>query len=120
MDEETGASRTVALVLAALPTVPAWPTLPDMPADRSDPSPVTFGAALVFEELTSNCAPLRVRPYEDALLRVIAGHVRLTTDEGEWLLKPGDEAIVPAGSCYRVAGVSGDARTVTGYRSPRA
>lgn len=90
-----------------------------MPADRSECTAVTYGTALVFEDLPCDYAPLRVRPYEDALLRVVAGRVRLTTDDAERLLGPGDEAIVPAGRCYRLAGVGGEARTVTGYRSPR-
>ena len=87
---------------------------------RSELNSVTYGTALVFEDVASDCGPLRVRPYEDALLRVVAGRVRLTTDEFEQLLGPGDEAIVPAGCCYRLTGVDGEARTITGYRSPRS
>lgn len=90
-----------------------------MPANRSEAASAMYGSALVFEDLACDCAPLRVRPYEDALVRVVAGHVRLTTDDAELSLGPGDEAIVPAGHCYRLAGVGGWARTVTGYRSPR-
>lgn len=80
----------------------------------------TYGSALVFEEIPSGSAPLRVRPFEDSLLRVIGGRIRLTTDDFERILRPGDEAIVPAGSCYRLASMSGTSRTVTGFRSPRA
>ena len=81
--------------------------------------PVVHGAALVFEEIASGCAPLRVRPHEDSLLRVIGGLIRLTTDEREQLLAPGEEAIIPAGTCYRLTSVSATGRTVTGFRSPR-
>lgn len=82
-------------------------------------SSVTYGATLVFEDIASGSAPLRVRPHEDSMLRVISGLIRLSTDEIEWLLGPGGEAIVPAGSCYRLASLSGTSRTVTGFRSPR-
>ena len=82
-------------------------------------SRVTYGSTLVFEDIPTGWAPLRVRPYEDSLLRVVAGLIRVTTDDGEQLLGPGEEAIIPAGSCYRLASVSGTGRTVTGFRSPR-
>jgi hypothetical protein len=81
-------------------------------------SRVTYGSALVFEDIPAGSAPLRVRPLEDSLLRVVAGLIRLTTDDSESLLGPGAEAIVPAGSCYRLASVSGTSRTLTGFRSP--
>ena len=81
-------------------------------------SRATYGSALVFEDIPTGAAPLRVRPLEDSLLRVITGLIRLTTDDSESLLGPGEEAIVPAGSCYRLASVSGTSRTVTGFRSP--
>ena len=80
---------------------------------------VTYGSTLVFEDIPSGSSPLRVRPYEDSMLRVIGGMIRLTCDDFEQLLGPGDEAIVPAGSCYRLASLSGTSRTVTGFRSPR-
>ena len=80
---------------------------------------VTYGSTLVFEDIDNGSAPLRVRPYEDSMLRVIAGLIRLTTDDSEQLLGPGEEALVPAGCCYRLASVVGTGRTVTGFRSPR-
>ena len=80
---------------------------------------VTYGSTLVFEDIPSNSAPLRVRPYEDSMLRVIGGMIRLTSDDFEQVLGPGDEAIVPAGCCYRLASLAGTSRTVTGFRSPR-
>ena len=82
-------------------------------------SSVTYGSALVFEDISSGPAPLRVRPHEDSLLRVIGGLIRLSTDDFERLLGPGGEAIVPAGSCYRLSSLSGSSRTVIGFRSPR-
>ncbi len=83
------------------------------------PSRVSHGAALVFEDIPSGDAPLRMRPDEDSLLRVIRGLIRLTTDERELLLAPGEEAIIPAGTGYRLAGVADTGRTLTGFRSPR-
>ncbi len=83
-------------------------------------SRVSYGSTLVFEDIPIGSAPFRVRPYEDSMLRVIGGLIRLSTDDFERLLGPGDEAIVPAGSCYRLASVSQTSRTVTGFRSPRA
>ena len=82
--------------------------------------PVITGTTLVFEDIPAGTAPLRVRPYEDSMLRVIGGLIRLTIDDFEQLLGPGDEAIVPAGACYRLASVSAVSRTVTGFRPPRA
>ena len=80
---------------------------------------VTYGSTLVFEDIPSGSAPLRVRPYEESMLRVLGGLIRLSTDDSERLLGPGDEAIVPAGCCYRLTSRSGTGRTVTGFRSPR-
>lgn len=82
--------------------------------------PVTYGCTLVFEDIPSGWSPLRVRPYEDSLLRVVAGLIRLVTDDGERVLGPGEEAVVPAGRCYRLASVSGTGRTVTGFRPPHS
>ncbi len=91
-----------------------------MPTEtRISPSRVIHGAALVFEDIPSGSAPLRVRPDEDSLLRVICGLIRLTTDERELVLAPGEEAIIPAGTAYRLASISATGRTVTGFRSPR-
>lgn len=80
---------------------------------------VIHGSALVFEDFTGGEGALRVRPYEDSLLRVISGRIRLTTDDSERVLGPGEEAVVPAGRCYRLSSLSGPGRTVTGFRSPR-
>ena len=82
-------------------------------------SSVTYGSTLVFEDIPSGAAPLRVRPHEDSMLRVIGGLIRLSTDDSERLLGPGGEAIVPAGCCYRLTSLSGTSRTVVGFRSPR-
>ena len=78
----------------------------------------THGAALTFETLVEG-APVaaRVRAYEDTLLRVIAGIVRLTIDAQECLLAIGDEIVIPAGAPHSVASASGEARLVTGFRS---
>ena len=56
---------------------------------------VTDGAALTFETVGEGPAPLRVNPDEATLLRVIGGIARLTVADGERVLVPGDEAIVP-------------------------
>jgi mannose-6-phosphate isomerase-like protein (cupin superfamily) len=84
-----------------------------------DSSPVSYGATLIFEELTAGPAPLRVRREEETLLRVIAGLVRLTLDDGERMLYAGEEAIVPAGTTHRLTSAYGEARIVTGFRRPR-
>ena len=81
--------------------------------------PVISGTTLVFEDIPAGTAPLRVRPLEDSLLRVIGGLIRLTGDDFEQVLGPGEEAIVPAGVCYRLSSESGVSRTVTGFRPPR-
>lgn len=91
------------------------------PAERRVARPVaTDGAALTFETLAAHDgapAPLRIRPDETTLLRVVAGVARLTVRGDERLLAPGDEAIVPAGHAHRLAGVGGAARIVMGHRS---
>ena len=84
-----------------------------MPASRA----VTDGAALTFETFADTPAPLRVNADETMLMRVIGGIARLTTGDGERILMPGDEAIVPAGRPHRIAGVAGEARVVMGFRS---
>jgi len=78
---------------------------------------VSYGATLTFETLTAD-APLRVRPGEDTLLRVIDGVVCLRFDGDEQLLGPGGEAIVPAGFHHTLGAVSGEARIVMGFQSP--
>ena len=88
------------------------------PAARS--SAVTDGAALTFETVAAfdhAAPPLRIRPDEATLLRVIDGVVRLTVGNVERLLRAGDEAIVRAGHPHRIAGVSGAARVVMGFRA---
>ena len=84
-------------------------------------SPATsarYGATLTFETLTAE-APLRLRPAEDTLLRVIDGVVCLRFDGDEHLLGVGGEAIVPAGFHHTLAAVTGEARIVMGFRTPR-
>jgi quercetin dioxygenase-like cupin family protein len=61
--------------------------------------------------------PLRIRPDEATLLRVVFGSVRLTLLGEERTLGTGDEAIVPAGHAHRLAGAGGEARVVMGFRS---
>jgi mannose-6-phosphate isomerase-like protein (cupin superfamily) len=84
----------------------------------STPAPVSHGAQLIFETLTSE-ATLRFRPLEDTLLRVIDGVAELRFDGEEHLLGPGGEAIVPAGFHHTLCAISGEARIVTGFRSAR-
>jgi quercetin dioxygenase-like cupin family protein len=78
------------------------------------------GAVLTFETIEvfeSRPAPVRMRPWEDTLLRVIDGIVRLTTDGEERRLGIGEEAILPAGTPHQLAGVGTAARVVIGFRS---
>jgi glyoxylate utilization-related uncharacterized protein len=82
-------------------------------SSRSDS--VSYGTTLTFETLTE-AAPLRVRPLEDTLLRVIDGVVSLRFDGDEHVLSPGGEAIVPAGFHHTLGAVSGQARIVMGFR----
>jgi quercetin dioxygenase-like cupin family protein len=106
--------RPVTTILA--PRKPMSPLRPSA-RPRASSAPVSHGAALVFETVDTGAAPLRVRPFEDVLLRVIDGVVRLTIDAQERLLGTGDEAIVPAGEPHRIAGVAGEARLVMGFRA---
>ena len=79
----------------------------------------TFGTALTFETVEafeSRPAPVRMRRWEDSLLRVLDGVLRLTTDGEERRMGIGEEAILPAGTPYQLAGVDGHARIVVGYR----
>jgi mannose-6-phosphate isomerase-like protein (cupin superfamily) len=79
----------------------------------------TYGTALTFETVEafeSRPAPVRMRPWEDTLLRVLAGVLRLTTDGEERRMGIGEEAILPAGTPHQLAGVDGDAKVVLGYR----
>ena len=72
---------------------------------RPRPSAVTHGAALDFETLypDGDLAPVRLRPHQDTLLRVISGDVRLVIDRVVRLLGTGEEAVVPAGMRHRLS-----------------
>ena len=79
----------------------------------------TYGTALTFETVEafeSRPAPVRMRPWEDSLLRVLDGVLRLTTDGEERRMGIGEEAILPAGTPYQLAGVDGAAKVVLGFR----
>ena len=83
-------------------------------------SAATYGVALTFETLAEyedRPAPVRLRPWEDTLLRVIDGIVRLTTDGEERRMAIGEEAILPAGTPHQLAGVDGAARVAIGFRA---
>jgi mannose-6-phosphate isomerase-like protein (cupin superfamily) len=95
-------------------------TAPNLPSPTR--ASVTHGAALHFETVgppETGPAPLRIRPDEDTLMRVIGGVVRLTVGDVERVMAPGDEAIVPAAHPHRISGVGGDARYVMGFRAAR-
>ena len=79
---------------------------------------VSYGATLTFETLTA-VATLRLRGEADTLLRVIDGVAQLRFDGEEHLLGPGGEAIVPAGFHHTLCAISGEARIVMGFRTPR-
>jgi mannose-6-phosphate isomerase-like protein (cupin superfamily) len=85
-------------------------------SSRSDS--VSYGTTLTFETLSEE-APLRLRPSEDTLMRVIDGVVALRYDGDEKILSPGGEAIVPAGFHHTMGAVSGQARIVMGFRRSR-
>jgi hypothetical protein len=85
----------------------------------SQPRVSTFGASLTFETVEAfetRPAPVRMRAWEATLLRVLDGVLRLTTDGEERRMSIGEEALLPAGTPYQLAGVHGDARIVVGYR----
>jgi mannose-6-phosphate isomerase-like protein (cupin superfamily) len=86
---------------------------------RSRSNTTRHGAVLDFETLypDGDLAPVRVRPREDTLLRVIDGIVRLTVDGVERLLDVGQEAIVLAGARYRLSSAGDEARVVIGFRA---
>jgi mannose-6-phosphate isomerase-like protein (cupin superfamily) len=87
---------------------------------RAAASSVRHGATLTFETIEpfdSRPAPVRMRPWEDTLLRVIDGIVRLTTDGEERRLAIGQEAILAAGTPHQLAGVGAAARVVIGFRT---
>jgi hypothetical protein len=82
---------------------------------------VSHGSALTFETLADfgdGSAPERRRPWEDTLLRVLDGVVRLSGDR-ERRLGIGQEVIIPAGARHRLSGVDGEARVVMGFRRAR-
>jgi mannose-6-phosphate isomerase-like protein (cupin superfamily) len=101
-----------AQVVAPLRRDPRRPTMAPM---------VIEGARLRFETLEAGTAPqpLRLECDDDTLLRVLAGMIRLTVGDDEWLLAAGEEAVVPAGAPHRVAAAVGEARIVSGLRPPR-
>lgn len=84
---------------------------------------VRYGVALTFETVGAFCGaapPVRLRPREDVLLRVIDGALRVVIgDDEDRVLAPGEEAIVAAGSPHRLSGVDGDARFILGLRTRR-
>jgi quercetin dioxygenase-like cupin family protein len=57
-----------------------------------------------------------MRAWEATLLRVLDGVLRLTTDGEERRMGIGEEAILPAGTPYQLAGVESPAKVVLGYR----
>jgi mannose-6-phosphate isomerase-like protein (cupin superfamily) len=89
-------------------------------APRTRRRVATDGAALTFETLAAYdgvMPPLRIRPDEATLLRVVSGSVRLTVHGEDRTLEAGGEAIVPAGRPHRLAAAGGEARVVMGFRS---
>lgn len=81
----------------------------------------TFGTALTFETVEpfeSRPAPVRMRPWENTLLRVLDGVLRLTTDGEERRMGIGEEALLPAGTPYQLAGVHSPAKVVVGFATP--
>jgi len=90
-------------------------------APRARRRVATDGAALTFETLAAYdgvMPPLRIRPDEATLLRVVSGSVRLVLQGEERVLGPGDEAIVPAGHPHRLASAGGaEARVVMDFRA---
>jgi quercetin dioxygenase-like cupin family protein len=89
-------------------------------ASHLSSAPVTDGAALTFETVAAldpAITPTRLRPFEDVLLRVIDGVVRLTVNGAEQLLGVGGEAIVPAGAPHTITAVAREARYVMGMRT---
>jgi mannose-6-phosphate isomerase-like protein (cupin superfamily) len=90
-------------------------------APRAARRVATDGAALTFETLAAYDGiappPLRIRPDEATLLRVVSGSVRLSMRGEDLVLGPGEEAIVRAGHAHRLSGVDREARVVMGFRS---
>jgi mannose-6-phosphate isomerase-like protein (cupin superfamily) len=86
---------------------------------RNRSNSTRHGSVLDFETLypDGDLAPVRLRPREDTLLRVIDGVVRLTVDGVERLLDVGQEAIVLAGARYRLSSAGDEARVIIGFRA---
>jgi quercetin dioxygenase-like cupin family protein len=87
---------------------------------RAASASARHGVALTFETIEAfetRPAPVRMRPWEDTLLRVIDGTVRLTTDGDERRMGLGEEAILPAGTPHQLASVGTAARVVIGFRT---
>jgi hypothetical protein len=79
----------------------------------------THGAALTFETVGTD-APARLREADDTLLRVIDGTLRLDVSGRDPVcLGPGEEAIIPAGSAYRMAAIRDEVRCLYGFRPAR-
>src|SRR5262249_17223173 len=74
-------------------TMRAPPLADPAPQPRAAATSARHGVALTFETIEafeSRPAPVRMRPWEDTLLRVIDGVVRLTTDGEERRMGIGD------------------------------
>src|SRR4051794_39927381 len=87
-------------------------------APRTRRRVATDGAALTFETLAAYdgvMPPLRIRPDEATLLRVVSGSARLAVDGQERTLGPGGEAGVPAGHAPRPPGAGGEAVVPAGH-----
>jgi hypothetical protein len=87
---------------------------------QAAPAGVSYGTTIYFETVGPSDgpgAPLRIRPDDDTLVRVIHGTLRLTIDDVERILVAGGEAIVRAGRPHRVSGVGGEARFMMGFRT---
>jgi mannose-6-phosphate isomerase-like protein (cupin superfamily) len=86
------------------------------------PSPVaavSHGVTLTFETLVfarDETPPVRLRPSEDTLVRVVDGIVRAVIRDEPRMLGIGDELVIPAGAPHRLASAGGEARIVSGYR----
>jgi quercetin dioxygenase-like cupin family protein len=90
------------------------PSRPELrPAQSSHGVALTFET---FEPAAAADAPVRVRPAEDILLRVIDGLVRVTVDGADRVLGIGDEVIIAAGTAHRLTAVAGRGRIVMGFR----
>jgi mannose-6-phosphate isomerase-like protein (cupin superfamily) len=80
-------------------------------------SVATHGTALTFETVREeDVAPLRLRPREETMLRVIAGELLVTADGETFVLGPGEEGLLAAGVAHRLACARGKARFLAGYR----